>query len=88
MTEIMSLICIENYDITVPLYANYWCICNQADLSRIVTDECAQKCIYMYKRIHTYTHSLRIIYSYIDTRMIRLHITLGVHIECSLLPII
>ena len=37
-------------------------------MSRIVTVECAQKCVYMYKRIHTYTHSLCIIYSYIYTR--------------------
>ena len=37
-------------------------------MSRIVTDECAQKCVYMYKRIHTYTHSLCTIYSYIYTR--------------------
>ena len=77
----MSLICMENYDITVSLHANYWCICNRADMSRIVTDECAQKCIYMYKRIHTHTHSLCIIYSYIDTRVIRLHIAPDIQIE-------
>ena len=61
-----------NYDITVLVHANYWCICNRADMSRIVTDECAQKCIYMYKcmGVYTYIHSSYMLYTliYVCTR--------------------